>query len=132
MRSRLFIAPALAIGLSSVLVFAAHPEDRHFDAGEFTMKPGDAADLTEDHIPLAFLRVWPHPFGNRAINIAVAGQNYSLGVGARIDLKSPYARLKLGKTESTLAGKARCDLEIADFDNPKEGDPQVTFRLDCA
>jgi hypothetical protein len=40
--------------------------------------------------------------------------------------------LKAEKAESALAGKDHCNLEIADFDNPKDGDPRVTFQLDCA
>jgi hypothetical protein len=132
MKIRLFTAPALAIGLSALLALAAQSEDRHFETGSFTLKPGDTADLTVDRIPLAFLRVWAHPFGNRAINITVAGQSYSVSVGTRIDLKSPFTRMKAATTGSALAEKKRCDLEIEDFDNPKEGTPQVTFRLDCA
>jgi hypothetical protein len=132
MKHRLFAVSALAIGLAAV-ASPAHPQDaRHYDKGEFTLKPGDAADLTEDHIPLAFVQVWAHPFGDRAINIKVAGQSYSVGVGARINLKSPYLRAKAEKGGSALSGKERCNLRIADFDNPKEGVPQVTFQLDCA
>jgi len=131
MTTRLFNAPALAIGLSAALALAAQSEDRHFGAGSFTLKPGETVDLTIDHIPLAFLRVWAHPFGNRAINITVAGQSYSVGAGASIDLKSPFTRMKAGKSDSALGDKKRCELEITQFDNPKEGIPQVTFRLDC-
>jgi hypothetical protein len=123
----------LAAGISGGFIWAAHSQDgfRHFDSGEFTLKPGENADLTEEHIPLEFVKVWPHPFGNRAINIVVDGQSYSLGTGARIDLKSPYSRLKARKVESALKDRAHCYLEIADFDNPAEGNPQVKFRLDC-
>jgi hypothetical protein len=132
MKHRLFRASALAAVLSGVLAFPAHPQDaRQYDSGEFTLKPGEAADLTEERIPLTFVQVWAHPFGNRAINIKIAGQSYSVGVGARIDLKSPYSRMKAEKVENPLASKHHCNLEIADFDNPKEGNPQVTFRLDC-
>jgi hypothetical protein len=133
MKHRLFTVSALAIGLAAAVALPARPEDaRHYDAGAFTLKPGDAAELTEDRIPLAFVQVWAHPFGNRAINIKVAGKSYSVGVGARIDLKSPYSPVKAEKVESALAGKDRCNLEIVDFDNSKDGVPQVTFRLDCA
>jgi hypothetical protein len=132
MKHRLFKASAVATGLAAA-VLPAHAQDaRHYDSGEFTLKPGDAADLTEEHIPLAFVQVWAHPFGERAINIKVAGKSYSVGVGARIDLKSPFTRLNAEKVESALSGKHHCNLEIADFDNPKEGVPQVRFRLDCA
>jgi len=133
MKVRSLTVSALAMGLAAGLFHPALPQvSRHFESGEFTLKPGDTAELTEEHIPLAFVQVWAHPFGNRAINIKVAGQSYSVGVGARIDLKSPFSRLKAEKVESALAGKDHCNLEIADFDNPREGVPQVTFRLDCA
>ena len=125
---------AVAVGLTGGLLLQAQSQDRprHVDAGEFTLSPGDTADLTEEHIPLVFVTVWPHPFGNRAINISVNGQSYSIGPGAVIDLKSPYSRLKSGTGASVLAGKVRCNLEIVDFDNPQErGAPKVTFKLDC-
>ncbi len=127
-------ASALAIGLTGGLLLQARSQDgpRHVESGEFTLAPGDTADLTEESIPLVFVKVWPHPFGNRAINISVNGQSYSIGVGAFINLKSPYSRLKSDKQASSLGGKDRCTLEIVDFDNPKEGEPKVTFRLDCA
>ncbi len=125
---------ALAVGLTGGLVLEARSQDRprHVDAGEFTLSPGDTADLTGEHIPLAFVTVWPHPFGNRAINISVNGQSYSIGPGAVIDLKSPYSRLKSEKQASILGGKVRCNLAIVEFDNPEGGAPKVTFRLDCA
>jgi hypothetical protein len=126
---------AFAVGLTGGLVLEAQSQDRprHVDAGEFTLSLGETADLTEEHIPLAFVTVWPHPFGDRAINISVNGQSYSVGAGAVINLKSPYSRLKSGTRTSVLAGKVHCNLEIVDFDNPQEGGaPKVTFRLDCA
>lgn len=127
-------ASALAIALTGGLLLQARSQDgpRHFESGEFTLGPGDTADLTEERIPLAFVKVWPHPFGNRAINISVNGQSYSIGVGSFIDLKSPYSRLKSERTENILSSRNRCVLEIVDFDNPKEGNPKVTFKLDCA
>ena len=126
-------ASAFAIALAGGPLFEAQAEDgsRHFDFGIFTLNLGEAADLTGDHIPLEFVQVWAHPFGNRAINISVSGKSYTVGVGARIDLKSPYSRSSSDKAESTLSGKDHCHLEITDFDNPKEGKPKVMFALDC-
>ena len=97
----------------------------------FTLNLGEAADLTGDHIPLVFVQVWPHPFGNRAINISVSGKSYTVGVGARIDLKSPYLRANSDNAGSTLSGKDRCYLEVTDFNNQAEGKPKVMFALDC-
>lgn len=128
-----FAASAFAIASAGGLLFEAQAQDqsRHFEFGVFTLNLGEAADLTADHIPLEFVQVWPHPFGNRAINISVGGKSYSVGVGARIDLKSPYSRANSDSAESTLRGKNHCTLEIMDFDNPKEGNPKVMFALDC-
>ena len=126
-------ASAFAIALAGgpVLEAQAQEKARHFDFGIFTLNLGEAADLTGDHIPLEFVTVWPHPFGNRAISISVSGKSYTVGVGARMDLKSPYSRSTSDKAESTLSGKDHCYLEITDFDNPKEGKPKVVFALDC-
>jgi hypothetical protein len=57
--------------------------------------------------------------------------DYTVGVGARIDLKSRYLWRSSGDAESTLSGKDHCYLEIADFENPAEGNPKVMFALDC-
>ena len=127
----LVLTTAFALGIT----FGAsetQAQDRHFESGTFALKPGDAADLTEDHIPLVFIKVWPHPFGDRAINISVNGRSYSLGTGGRIDLKSPYSGyFGSGKAENALSRKDHCNLDIVDFNNPKEGTPKVTFGLDC-
>ncbi|HXW21433.1 MAG TPA: hypothetical protein VEK14_00830, partial [Rhodomicrobium sp.] len=66
-----------------------------------------------------------------AINISVRGKSYTVGVGARIDLKSRYLWRSSDDPESTLSGKDHCYLEIADFENPEEGNPKVVFALDC-
>lgn len=126
-------ASAFAIASAGGLHLEAQALDqaRHFDFGIFTLNLGEAADLTGDHIPLAFVQVWPHPFGNRAINISVRGKSYTVGVGAQIDLKSPYLRTNSDNAGSALSGKDHCQLEIADFDNPEGGKPRVMFALDC-
>ena len=124
---------AFAIALAGGPPFEAQAQDgsRHSDFGVFTLNIGEAADLTGDHIPLEFVTVWAHPFGNRAISISLSGKSYTVGVGSRIDLKSPYSRPSSAKAESTPSGKDHCHLEITDFDNPKEGKPKVMFALDC-
>ena len=122
---------ALALAGGPVLDVQAQDGALHSDIGIFTLNLGEAADLTGDHIPLEFVTVWAHPFGNRAISISLSGKSYTVGVGARIDLKSPYLRSNSDTAESTLSGKDHCLLEIADFDNPKEGKPRVMFALDC-
>ena len=126
-------ASAFAIALAGGPLLEAQAEDgsHHFDFGIFTLNLGKSADLTGDHTPLELVQVWAHPFGNRAINISVSGKSYTVGVGARIDLKSPYSRSSSDKAESTLSSKDHCYLEITDFDNPKEGKPKVMFALDC-
>jgi hypothetical protein len=126
-------ASAFAIALAGGPVLDAQAQDgaRHSDIGIFTLNLGEAADLTGDHIPLEFVKVWAHPFANRAISISLSGKSYTVGVGSRIDLKSPYSRSRSDKAESTLSGKDHCFLEITDFDNPKEGKPKVMFALDC-
>ena len=122
---------AIALAGGSVLEAQAQERARHSDIGIFTLNLGEAADLTGDHIPLEFVTVWAHPFGNRAISISVSGKSYTVGVGTRIDLKSPYSRSNSAPAESTLSGKDHCYLEITNFDNPKEGKPKVRFALDC-
>ena len=126
-------ASALAIASAGGFLSEAVAQDRsrHFEFGIFTLNLGEAADLTSDHIPLEFVQVWAHPFGNRAINISVRGKSYTVGVGARIDLKSRYLFRSSDDAESTLSGKDHCYLEIADFENPEEGNPKVVFALDC-
>ncbi len=125
----LAFAVALVGGLLSEAQAGGAP--RHYLFGVFTLNAGEAADLTEEHIPLEFVRVWPHPFGNRAIYISLDGKAYSVGVGTRIDLKSSFLRAKAGKAESALDEKNHCDLEIADFENQAEGVAKVLFALDC-
>jgi hypothetical protein len=68
-------ASALAIASAGGFLPEAVAQDRsrHFEFGIFTLNLGEAADLTSDHIPLEFVQVWAHPFGNRAINISVRG-----------------------------------------------------------
>ena len=124
---------AFAIALAGGFVLGAQAQDRafHSDIGIFTLNLGEAADLTQDHIPLEFVTVWAHPFGNRAISISVSGKTYTVGVGSRIDLKSPYSRSTSNNAESSLSGKDHCYLDITDFDNPKAGKPRVMFALDC-
>jgi hypothetical protein len=123
---------AFAIALAGGLFPEAQAQDqRHFESGVFTLNVGETADLTGDHIPLEFVQVWPHPFGNRAINITVSGKSYTVGVGARIDLKSRFLWRSSDEAESTLGGKDHCSLEITHFDNPEDGTPKVTFALDC-
>lgn len=124
---------AFAVTLAGGLPLEAQAQDqsRHFEFGIFTLNAGEAADLTADHVPLKFVQVWPHPFGNRAINISVNGKSYTVGVGARIDLKSRYLRANADNAESAVGGKDHCFLEITDFDNPEEGKPKVMFALDC-
>ncbi len=75
-------ASAFAVTLAGGLLPEAQAQDqpRHFDSGTFTLNLGEAADLTGDHIPVEFIQVWAHPFGNRAINISVGGKSYSVGV----------------------------------------------------
>ena len=126
-------ASAFAIALAGGPVLEAQAQDRarHSDVGIFTLNLGEAADLTGDHIPLEFVTVWAHPFGNRAISISLSGKSYTVGVGSRIDLKSPYSRSNFDMAESTLSSKDHCYLEITDFENPKEGKPKVMFALDC-
>jgi|SRR5208337_1471736 len=126
-------ASAFAIVLAGGPPLAAQAQDgsRHFDFGIFTLNRGECADLTGDHIPLEFVQVWPHPFGNRAINISLNGKSYTVGVGARIDLKSRYLWSSSGEAGSTFSGKDHCYLEVTDFDNPEEGKPKVMFALDC-
>ena len=126
-------ASAFAIASAGGLLLEAEAQDRarHIEFGSFTLNLGEATDLTGDHIPLEFVQVWPHPFGNRAINISVRGKSYTVGVGARIDLKSRYLWTSSGEAGSTLSGKDHCTLEITDFENPKEGKPKVLFALDC-
>ena len=122
---------AIAFAGGPVLDAQAQGRARHSDIGIFTLNVGEGADLTGDHIPLEFVTVWAHPFANRAINISVGGKSYTVGVGSRIDLKSPYLWSSSGEAGSTLSGKDHCYLEITDFDNPKEGKPRVMFALDC-
>jgi hypothetical protein len=126
-------ASAFAIALAGGPLLEAQAQDRahHSDVGMFTLNLGEGADLTGDNIPLEFVRVWPHPFANRAINISVSGKSYTVGVGSRIDLKSPYSRSNSDTAGSTLSGKDHCYLEITDFDNPEAGKPKVMFALDC-
>jgi hypothetical protein len=126
-------ASALAIALADGSVLEARAQDRalHSDIGIFTLSLGEAADLTGDHIPLKFVTVWARPFGNRAISISLGGKSYTVGVGSRIDLKSPWSMPNSDTAESTLSGKDHCFLDITDFDNPKEGKPRVMFALDC-
>ncbi len=126
-------ASAFAIALAAAPPLEAQAQDRarHSDIGIFTLKVGEAADLTGDHIPLEFVQVWAHPFANRAINISVGGKSYTVGVGARIDLKSRYLWSSSGEAGSTLSGKDHCYLDITDFDNPEAGKPKVMFALDC-
>ncbi len=90
-------ASAFAIALAGSAVLHAQAQERalHSDIGIFTLNLGEAADLTQDHIPLEFVTVWAHPFANRAISISVSGKTYTVGVGSRIDLKSPiYCKLR--------------------------------------
>ncbi len=126
-------ASAFAIASAGGLLLGAQAEDqtRHFEFGIFTLNLGETGDLTVDHIPLEFVQVWPHPFGNRAINISVAGKSYTVGVGARIDLKSSYLRANPDNAGSAVSGKDHCFLVITDFDNPEAGKPKVMFALDC-
>ena len=130
---RALAASAFAIAWVGALLPGAQAQDqsRHVESGIFMLNLGEAADLTQDHIPLEFVQVWPHPFGNRAINISVRGKSYTVGIGARIDLKSRYLWTSSGEAGSTLSGKDHCTLEITDFENPKEGKPKVLFALDC-
>jgi hypothetical protein len=124
---------AFVIALAGGPLLEAQAQDRalHSDIGIFTLNLGEAADLTQDHIPLEFVTVWAHPFGNRAISISIGGKSFTVGVGSRIDLKSPYSRPNTDMAESTLSSKDHCYLDITDFDNPKEGKPRVMFALDC-
>ena len=123
---------AFAIALAGGHLPEAQAQDqRHFESDIFTLNVGETADLTGDHIPLEFVQVWAHPFANRAINISVHGKSYTVGVGARIDLKSRYLWSSSGEAGSTVSGKDHCYLEITDFDNPQEGKPKVKFALDC-
>ncbi len=126
-------ASAFAIASAGGFLLGAQAEEqsRHIEFGIFTLNVGEAADLTGDHIPLEFVRVWPHPFGDRAINISVGGKSYTVGVGARIDLKSRYLWSSSGEAGSTISGKGHCYLVITDFDNPEAGKPKVMFALDC-
>lgn len=129
---RTVLAPALAIGLSGLICFPAHSQgQRHFESGAFTLSVGDAVDLTEEHLPLEFIKVWPHPFGDRAINIMVGEHSFSVAIGSRINLKSAFTRAQIGRDESFLSGKDYCSISVIDFENPKEGAAQVTLRLDC-
>jgi hypothetical protein len=130
---KVLAASAFAVASAGGLLLEAQTQaqSRHFEFGIFTINLGEAADLTGDHIPLKFVQVWPHPFGNRAINISVHGKSYTVGVGARIDLKSRYLWRSSDDSESTLGSKDHCTLEITDFDNPEAGKPKVTFALDC-
>ena len=77
-------ASAFAIALAGGPVLEAQAQDRarHSDVGIFTLNLGEAADLTGDHIPLEFVTVWAHPFGNRAISISLSGKSYTVGVGS--------------------------------------------------
>ena len=130
---RALAASAFAIALAGGLPPEAQAQDqsRHFEFGIFTLNLGEAADLTADHIPLEFVQVWAHPFANRAINISVSGKSYTVGVGARIDLKNPYLRASSDKAESTVSGKDHCYVEITDFENAEAGKPKVMFALNC-
>ena len=126
-------ASAFAIALAGGPLLEAQAQDRarHSDIGIFTLNVGEGADLTGDHIPLEFVQVWAHPFANRAINISVNGKSYTVGVGARIDLKSRYLWSSSGEAGRTLSGKDHCYLKITDFDNPEAGKAKVMFALDC-
>jgi hypothetical protein len=129
---RMVLAPALAIGLSGLICSPAHSQDqRHFESGIFTLSVGDAVDLTEEHLPLEFIKVWPHPFGDRAINIMVGEHSFSVAIGSRINLKSSFTRTQIGRDASFLSGKDYCAISVIDFDNPTDGAAQVTLRLDC-
>ena len=126
-------ASAFAIASAGGLHFEAQAQEppRHFEFGVFTLNAGETADLTSDHIPLEFVQVWPHPFGNRAINLSLNGKSFSVGVGAQIDLKSPYSRPKSDKAENILSDKDHCYLEITDLEDSKgrQSEGPVRTRL---
>jgi hypothetical protein len=133
MKRLFFMTAIFAIVLSFGALFVAQSQDRsrHFDSGDFTLSPGDTADLTEEHVLLTFVKIWPHPFGNRAINITLDGQSFTIGAGSRIDLKSPFSRVQSERSENAFSGTDHCNLDVVSFENPQEGNPQVTFQLDC-